>query len=348
MLRHIHIRTSDNTTQQLVDERAVIQMRKVTKRFGDKAAVQDITLNMQQGEIFGLVGPSGCGKTTTVRMLTGVYMPTEGQLRVLGDTPQTFNRRARERIGYMPQLFVLYPTLTVWENLNFVASMYGMLWWSRRKRLNEVLEFVELTAARNTLANDISGGMKRRLELACSLVHDPELLFADEPTAGVDPVLRGKFWDHFRALKARGHSLMVTTQYVGEVTYCDQVAVMRNGRLLMVDTPDGLRHRALGGEIIRLQVDAEDEVNARRVLRQLPLVHRIDRPGGTVPGTLDLLVEKAGETIPEVLRALGTDPTIDTRSVEEYQPPFDDIFITLMQQAAAADPESAEEETVHA
>jgi len=348
MRQRIHISTSDNATRQLADETAVIEMRNVSKHFGDKAAVQNMTLNMQRGQIFGLVGPSGCGKTTTVRMLTGVYEPSEGQLRVLGATPQTFDRRARERLGYMPQLFVLYPTLTVWENLNFVASMYGMVWWTRRKRLEEVLEFVELTPARNTLASNISGGMKRRLELACSLVHDPELLFADEPTAGVDPVLRGKFWDHFRELKARGRSLLVTTQYVGEVTYCDQVAVMRGGRLLMVETPDGLRRRALGGEIIRISVDAEDEVNARRVLRQLPFIRRVDRPGGTGAGTLDLVVEESGAAIPEVLRALATDPTIDTRNVEQYQPPFDDIFITLMHQAAAADPESAEKEIVNA
>ncbi len=347
MLQRIRISTG-NATRQLVDETAVIEMHNVSKRFGDKVAVQNVTLNMQQGEIFGLVGPSGCGKTTTIRMLTGVYEPTEGQLRVLGATPQTFDRRARERLGYMPQLFVLYPTLTVWENLNFVASMYGMVWWSRRNRLNEVLEFVELTAARNTLAGNISGGMKRRLELACALVHDPELLFADEPTAGVDPVLRGKFWDHFRDLKRRGHSLLVTTQYVGEVTYCDRVAVMRAGKLLMVDTPEGLRRQALGGEIIRIQVDAEDEVNALRLLRQLPFLHRIERPGGSTSGTLDLVVDNAGEAIPEILRALADDPSIDTRNVEQYQPPFDDIFITLMQQAAAADPEIAEEETVHA
>jgi ABC-2 type transport system ATP-binding protein len=339
---------SKNTTRKLSASGIVIDMKNVSKHFGDKQAVRNVTFTMPEGQIFGLVGPSGCGKTTTIRMLTGVYVPTEGQLRVLGETPQTFDRRARERIGYMPQLFVLYPTLTVWENLNFVASMYGLLWWRRRKRLNELLEFVELTTARNTLAGNVSGGMKRRLELACALVHNPDLLFADEPTAGVDPVLRGKFWDHFRELKGQGHSLLVTTQYVGEVAYCDQVAVMRNGRLLMVDTPDGLRRRALGGEIIRLTVDAEDELNARRVLQPLPFVQRVMRPGGTPPGTLDIFVEDVGALLSEVIRALGEDPTIDTRNVEEYQPPFDDVFITLMEQAAVADPESAEKEIVDA
>ncbi|HEY0604779.1 MAG TPA: ABC transporter ATP-binding protein [Herpetosiphonaceae bacterium] len=327
---------------------AVIEMQHVTKSFGDKNAVSDLSLVVPPGQIFGLVGPSGCGKTTTVRMLTGVYTPTDGKLRVLGSSPQYFDKRVRERIGYMPQLFVLYPTLTVWENLNFVASLYGLNWFRRRKRLEMLLDFVELRPARNTLAADISGGMKRRLELACSLVHNPELLFADEPTAGVDPVLRGKFWDHFNQLKADGNSLLVTTQYVSEVAYCDQVAVMRNGRLLMVDTPDGLRRQALGGEIIRLTVDAEDDLNARRILSQMRFVQNFERPTGSPRGTLDIYVEDAGSLLPEVIRGLNQDPTIDMRHAEEYTPPFDDIFIILMERAAAADPQSAEEEIINA
>lgn len=327
---------------------SVIEMQHVSKTFGNKYAVRDLTLTVPTGQIFGLVGPSGCGKTTTVRMMTGVYTPTEGEMRVLGATPRNFNKRARERIGYMPQLFVLYPTLTVWENLNFVASLYGLNWFRRRKRLEYLLDFVELRPARNTLAGDVSGGMKRRLELACSLVHNPELLFADEPTAGVDPVLRSKFWDHFRELKAEGHTLIVTTQYVSEVAYCDLVAVMRNGKLLMVDTPDNLRRIALGGEIIRLTVDAEDELNTRRILDQLRFVHQYERAQGAPRGTLDIYVDNAGEQLPEVIRSMTQDPTIDMRNAEEYKPPFDDVFVTLMEQAAANDPQSVEEETIDA
>ncbi len=326
----------------------VIQMRGVTKQWGDKVGVRDVTLDVPAGLIFGLVGPSGCGKTTTIRMLTGVYTPSKGDLRVLGATPNNFDKRARERIGYMPQLFVLYPTLTVWENLNFVASLYGLNWFRRRKHLRELLEFVELTPARNTLAENISGGMKRRLELACSLVHQPQLLFADEPTAGVDPVLRGKFWDGFRRLKSEGRSLLVTTQYVSEVEYCDQVGVMRGGKLLMVDTPEGLRRRAFGGrEVIALHVDAEDERNARRVLRELPFVDEIERPHNQPLGTLHVFVDNAGGRIPEMIQALGTDSTIDTRNAQEFKPPFDDVFIILMEQAARDDPEIADEEAVN-
>lgn len=323
----------------------VIHMRNVSKQWGDKVGVRNMTLDVPAGQIFGLVGPSGCGKTTTVRMLTGVYTPTEGELTVLGATPKTFNKRARERIGYMPQLFVLYPTLTVWENLNFVASLYGLGWFSRRKRLKELLDFVELTPARDTLADKISGGMKRRLELACSLVHDPQLLFADEPTAGVDPVLRGKFWDGFRDLKTRGHSLLITTQYVSEAEYCDQVAVMRAGKLLMVDTPEGLRRRAFGGrEIVELHVDAEDEGNTLRLLRELPFVDEIRRTPNQPVGTLHIYVDDAGARLPRIIQRLSTDGTISMRDAVEFKPPFDDVFIELMEQAAREDPSLAEDE----
>jgi ABC-2 type transport system ATP-binding protein len=326
----------------------VIEMQDVTKRWGDKVGVRDVTMSVPEGSIFGLVGPSGCGKTTTVRMLTGVYTPTEGTLRVLGATPQTFDKRARERIGYMPQLFVLYPTLTVWENLNFVASLYGLNWFRRRKRLEELLDFVELTAARNTLAQNISGGMKRRLELACSLVHQPQLLFADEPTAGVDPVLRGKFWEGFRTLKSEGRSLLVTTQYVSEVEYCDLVGVMRAGKLLMVETPAGLRRRAFGGlEVISIYVDPEDRANALRLLGTMSFVQRIDQqPLHDAPGTVHMYVDHAGGRIPEVIQTLANDPTIDVRNAQEYIIPFDDVFIILMEQAAREDPELATEEVI--
>src|SRR5574338_920773 len=155
----------------------------------------------------------------------------------------------------MAQHLTLYPMLTVWENLNFAASLYGLGLFSRRKRLKELLKFVELYDARGRLASRLSGGMQRRLQLACALVHNPLLLFADEPTAGTDPLLRGKFWEHFRSLRDEGHSLFITTQYIGEIEHCDVVGIMRDGRMLYVDTPEGLRRRAFGGDVIRLAVD---------------------------------------------------------------------------------------------
>src|SRR5512143_3902094 len=170
---------------QVID--SVISAKNLTKKFGDETAVQDVSFHVPRASIFGFIGPSGSGKTTTVRLLTGVYTPSDGQVMVFDRNPAKFSQRERARIGYMPQLFVLYPNLTVWENLNFAASLYGMSLF-RGKRLQRALTFVELDEHRSKLARNISGGMLRRLSLAATLVHDPELLFLDEPTAGIDPV----------------------------------------------------------------------------------------------------------------------------------------------------------------
>jgi len=175
----------------------VVETADLTKAFGKDLAVQSLTMQVPRGTIFGFVGPSGCGKTTTVRLLTGFYKPTSGTLSVLGKKPTDFSKSDREKIGYLIQQFVLYPDLTVWENLNFAASFYGVGLF-RWQRLNKLLDFVELKGDKNKLARDLSGGMKRRLSLAATLVHNPELLFLDEPTAGIDPLLRRKFWDYFK------------------------------------------------------------------------------------------------------------------------------------------------------
>jgi ABC-2 type transport system ATP-binding protein len=264
--------------------------------------------------------------------MTGLYRPDSGEMRVLGREPAKFSARTRERIGYMPQQFVLYPNLTVWENLNFVASLYGLGYFSRRKRLEYALDFVELSDARGRLGSQLSGGMQRRLELACALVHDPLLLFADEPTAGIDPVLRGKFWEHFRELRDQGRTLFVTTQYVGEAAYCDYVAVMREGRLLHVDTPEGLRRKALGGDVIKLVVNAPSALDAVQLLQRHPTISDVRR-SRSQPGLLYVYTEDASSALPMIFELLKERPEITIEQAQEYQPPFDDIFIRLMEQA---------------
>src|SRR5207253_4083246 len=191
-----------------------------------------------RGTTLGIIGPSGSGKTTLIRMLTGTLEPSEGKLSVLGQHPRRFTRHTRERLGYMPQHFVLYEELTATENLSFVAALFGLLWPKRGRRVKEMLRLVELWDARNRRARHLSGGMQRRLELACALVHDPLLLFIDEPTAGLDPLLREKIWTEFRRLREAGRTLVVTTQIVGEAAYCDTVAVLARGRLIALAPPD--------------------------------------------------------------------------------------------------------------
>jgi ABC-2 type transport system ATP-binding protein len=311
-----------------------VELRDASLSFGEGVGVEALDLAVPAGTILGLIGPSGSGKTTTVRLCTGVYRPQRGTVQVLGQTPGRRNRRLRERIGYVPQLFTLYPNLTVWENLNFVASLYGLAYRGRRRRLQDLLEFVELGPAAGRLGRDLSGGMQRRLSLACALVHRPTLIFADEPTAGLDPVLRNKFWEHFRQLRDQGRTLLVTTQYVGEVASCDKVAVMREGRLVLVDSPEGLRRQALGGDVLRFVVEPAGEREAAQLLLRHPLSSDVRR-SRSAHGTLFVTVERAGEALPVLLAALGESPGVAVRTAEEYQPPFDDILVTLLQQEEA-------------
>jgi ABC-2 type transport system ATP-binding protein len=216
----------------------------VGRTFGDTVAVRGVTLEVPPGTIVGLIGPSGCGKTTMMRMLVGLLAPTSGEVRLLGEDPVCASPEVRQRIGFMPQHSVLFPNLSLEANLAFAASLYGVRWRGRKRRLRSLLGFVDLLEQRTTLLSDASGGMQRRLALAATLVHDPELLVLDEPTAGIDPLLRARFWDRFRDLRDEGRTLVISTQYVGEAAECDLVALLVDGELLALDRPEGLAARA--------------------------------------------------------------------------------------------------------
>ena len=228
----------------------------------------------------GIIGPSGAGKTTLVRLMTGALAPTDGEVRVMGEDPLRFRRETRERIGYMPQSFALYPDLTTRENVDFVASLFGLLWWRRRRRTREVLQWVDLWDVRSRRAGRLSGGMQRRLELASALVHDPEIAFLDEPTAGIDPLLRATIWKELHRLRDAGRTLLVTTQYVNEAESCDAVVLIAEGRAIATGTPDELRRTAMGGDIV--VIDTRDPVDAA-ALRRGPR-HPPPRAGGSDTG----------------------------------------------------------------
>lgn len=306
----------------------IIQVENVSLNFGSQVGLEALTFSLPPGIIFGLIGPSGCGKTTTVRTLSGLYKPTSGEVRVLGEDPTKFRTRTREKIGYMPQQFVLYPQLSVRENINFVASLYGMPLFKRRERIQSLMDFVELTDSDRKLGSQLSGGMQRRLAVAAALVNDPQLIFADEPTAGIDPVLRAKFWDNFRSLRDQGRTLFVTTQYVGEAVYCDYVGVMRAGRLIDLDTPQNLRRKALGGEVLSLVVDPARARDAMRALDAHEAVNEVRRAGE--PGHLLVYTDDAATTMPLLLNLLNTDTGITVQMMDKYDPPFDDVFVNLM------------------
>ena len=302
----------------------VMEMEGVWRRYDDLVAVRDVSLTISEGTILGLIGPSGSGKTTIIRMLSGTLGPSEGWLKVLGQVPLRFTREARERIAYMPQLFSLYPDLTASENVNFVSALFGVPWWGRSKLIKRSLSVVDLWEARNRPARDLSGGMQRRLELACALVHNPRVLFVDEPTAGIDPMLRQSIWDELRRLRDEGATLMVTTQYVGEAVYADRVALLDRGELIALETPDALRRSAFGGELLQIEtlraVDSE-------VLRDVAGVRGVRQPG---PRTLIAVTDDAGTASPRIMDALRAQG-IEVSEIAEYQASYDDMFTALVQ-----------------
>ncbi|MGD9894733.1 MAG: ABC transporter ATP-binding protein, partial [Dehalococcoidia bacterium] len=183
---------------------------------------------------------------TTLRLIAGIYPPSAGSIRVMGSEPASFSQAQRRRIGYMPQHLVLYPELTVRRNLEFMAGIYGLPNEGRDRRIEGLLAMVDLTEARDRAARRLSGGMQRRLQLAATLLHQPELVIVDEPTAGIDPLLRARFWEHFRDLRDRGRTLIISTQYVTEAEYCDHVIMMGDGRLVAAGSPTALREQAYG------------------------------------------------------------------------------------------------------
>ena len=306
-------------------------MDRVTRRFGDMVAVDQVSLDVPHGTILGIIGPSGSGKTTLIRMLTGTLEPSAGKLSVLGQHPRRFSRHTREKLGYMPQNFVLYEELTASENLSFVASLFGLLWPKRGRRVKQLLRLLDLWESRSKRASRLSGGMRRRLELACALVHDPLLLFVDEPTAGLDPLLRQRIWQEFRRLREVGRTLVVTTQVVGEAEYCDIVAVLSKGRLIALEAPDDLRRKALGGDVIEIKTAAAfdalglEQVAGVRELRQ------------RAPREFLVIADDAATATPRVVQAVQASGATVLAS-SEYRPSFDEVFSALVTQAEDLDP----------
>ncbi len=305
----------------------LIETEQLTKKFNGEFGVKEVSIRIPKNAIFGFIGPSGSGKTTTVRLLLGVYPPSSGSALVFGHQPHRFSQTDRSRIGYMPQLFMLQNGLTVWQNLAFVASLYGML-RQRKERIRKRLDLVELTGHEKKRASDLSGGMQRRLSLAAALLHDPDLIFLDEPTAGIDPVLRRKFWDHFQKLKEQGKTLFITTQYVAEAAYCDYVGVMSQGRLLMVETPENLKRIGMGGEIIEIKfTDLLSQAQVAAIRQQA------DVAAGQIQllnnEMLQVVVEDASRQIPSLLQWCQENE-MSVKAAQKIEPSFDDVFVQLI------------------
>lgn len=321
---------------------SIIELDDAGKRFDDVWVVRGLQVDVDVGAIVGLIGPSGCGKTTTVRMITGSYRADEGRVTTLGTRADRMNDRERGRIGYLAQQPIIFDSLTIRQNLDFHASLNGLRRRVRRQRVAELLELVELTDDIDKPAGQASGGMQRRMALAAAMAHEPDLIILDEPTAGIDPILRVRFWEYFRELASIGTTLLITTQYVGEAAYCDRVGLLAEGRLLHYADPDTLRRAAYGGELIRIELARPLDDSALALLAaSVDQLVSIDQEP---PSTLRIVVADAGAEMAKLLGWLA-DNEVDVVDSEEVPADYDDIFVRLVQGGSAL---GTSEEVEHA
>jgi len=305
-----------------------VVVRDLTRRFGDFTAVDHVTFDVRAGEIFGFLGPNGAGKTTTIKMLTGLLAPTEGEGRIAG--LDVFHERAaiKSRIGYMSQKFSLYSDLTVGENIELFAGLYGVYGDRLDERRTWILEMADLEGAEDRVTDQLPLGWKQRLALGCALVHEPPILFLDEPTSGVDPVARRRFWDLVTDMASHGTTVFVSTHYMEEAEYCSRLALMNRGRLIALDTPRALRNRVVEPILMVRTDDAPRAVDAL----------------SSVPGVLDaamfgralhVTVEQADDGERIVRRALE-DAGREVDEIESIEPSLEDVFVSLVRAEGGA------------
>jgi ABC-2 type transport system ATP-binding protein len=296
----------------------VINAENLTRRFGDFLAVDHVSFIVESGEIVGYLGPNGSGKTTTIRLLLGLYEPSEGRATVLGYDAFHQSEEVRARCGYMSQKFALYDDLTVWENLTFYGGVYGI---RDKSRIEETLSKVGLMEHRQELARGLSAGWRQRLALAIALVHEPKLLFLDEPTSGVDPSARRSFWDLIYALAAKGVSVFVTTHYMDEAEYCGRVGMMRDGKLLALDTPAELKMQFVPGDV--WEVYAEPLGVALNACETCAGVLRVGLAGDHIR-----MITKRGMKKGSLMFALKKARMMVER-IEHGEPTLEDVFLSL-------------------
>jgi ABC-2 type transport system ATP-binding protein len=305
----------------------VIETENLARAFKNVIAVNGLNLNVRQGEIFGLVGPDGAGKTTTIRLLAAIMDPTDGWARVFGHDTVRQPEPIKRRIGYMAQRFNLYGDLSVWENLNFFADVFEVTGTVRRERIERLLHFARLTEFRNRRAAHLSGGMQKKLALACTLIHTPQIIFLDEPTTGVDPVSRRELWDILTELHLQGITLFVSTPYMDEAERCSRVGMMYQGRMVVCDTPERVK-AMIEGELIALW--PSDLRRAREVLAGLEGVLEMQ----TFGDQLRIFAQDTGQLITRARAALAAQD-IEVREVRRTRPRMEEAFISLIQRQMA-------------
>ncbi len=302
-----------------------VVVQDLVKRFGRFTAVDRVSFTVPKGEVFGFLGPNGAGKSTTIRMLCGILVPTSGTGRVAGLDVMTQSERIKQRIGYMSQRFSLYEDLTVTENIEFYGGVYGVTPRRLAARKQWILEMANLTERSGSLTGTLSAGWKQRLALGCAVVHEPEVLFLDEPTAGVDPVSRRSFWDLIYTVAGQGVTVFVTTHYMDEAEHCDRIGLIYGGRLIALASPAALKQRFAAG--VLLEIVAAPVMDALEALAQEPAAKDVALFGAG----LHVLVDDES-AIPQLRQALVRRGA-EVHRIEEVVPSLEDVFVSLIEQA---------------
>lgn len=301
----------------------IIKAISLTKKFGSFTAVDRVTFEVHQGQVFGFLGPNGAGKTTTIRMLCGIIRPTSGTAVVADVDVSRDPERVKAQIGYMSQRFSLYGDLTVAENLDFYGNVYRVPRKRLRERIDTMMHYFELGEARNVLARDLAGGYRQRLALACALLHEPKVLFLDEPTSGVDPLARRRFWDLIYDLAARGTTVLLTTHYLDEAEYCQRLAFIGAGRLLAVGSPSEIKTKMAGFSVFSVAAEPQDRALAR--------LRALDGVVSAVPFGTEAHVVVSSSVLDEraIAEALNRAEVL-VGYVRKVPPSLEDVFIHLV------------------
>jgi ABC-2 type transport system ATP-binding protein len=299
-----------------------VKVHGLTRTFGDFVAVDHINLEVRKGEIFGFLGPNGAGKSTTIRMLCGLLLPTGGEGTVGGFDIITQSEEIKQNIGYMSQKFSLYDDLTVEENINFFSGIYNVAPSKKEARKEWALEMAGLKDKRDALTRTLPGGYKQRLALGCAILHEPQILFLDEPTSGVDPISRRNFWTLIYEMARAGTTVFVTTHYMDEADYCDRLALIYRGRIIAEGTPNELRKDFMSRDV--LEIEAEPLVMAMEALEK----HGFET--AVFGSLLHATVENAKAAVPRIWQVLG-DANVTVHRIEKIVPSLEDVFVTLIE-----------------
>ena len=304
------------------DREIAVEVRDLRRTFGEFVAVDGISLTVRKGEIFGFLGPNGAGKSTTIRMLCGLLMPTGGSGTVGGFDIIREPEAIKKIIGYMSQKFSLYDVLTVEENINFFGGIYNVPEGKKEERKEWVLDMAGIVERRDSLTRTLAGGFKQRLALGCAILHEPPIIFLDEPTSGVDPIARRSFWSLIREMADAGTTVFVTTHYMDEADYCDRLALIYRGKIIAEGTPSELRKKFMKRDVVELETD--------RLVETIDVLSEYRIEAAIFGSTLHVTVDKAEEDINKIKKLLQ-ESGIVLKKWEKIAPSLEDVFVTLIE-----------------